>query len=60
MEVFIVGEIPLISIHFQLPFSVRSVSAESSLGFRLLSFGLSYRYAEDPATVGSLSEELLL
>ena len=33
MKVFIVAEIPLIPIDLQLSFSVRSVSAESSLGF---------------------------
>ena len=55
MKVFIVGEIPLIPIDFQLPFSVRSVSAESSFGFRLFSSGLSKGNAEYPATVGFVS-----
>ena len=57
MKLFVVGEIPLIPIDFHLPFSVRLLSAEFSLGFRLFSFGLSNRNAEDPATVGFLSEE---
>ena len=54
MKVFIVSEIPLISIDFQLPFSV--VQFPLSL---VLAFGLSNRNAEDPATVGFLREESL-
>ena len=56
---FHADEIPLIPIDFQLPFSARSVSAESSFGFRLCSSGLSNRNVEDSATVDFLSEELL-
>ena len=55
MKVFIVPSL----VRFRASVHCRSVSAESSFGFRLFSSGLSNRNAENPVTVDFLSEESL-
>ena len=55
MKVFIVPSL----VRFPASAQCRSVSAESSLAFRLFSSGLSNRNAENPVTVDFVSEESL-
>ena len=55
MKVFIVPSL----VRFPAFAQYRSVSAESSFGFRLFSSGLSSRNAENPVTVDFLSEKSL-
>ena len=53
MKVFIAPSL----VRFPASTQCRSVSAESSFGFRMFSSGLSNRNAENPVTVDFLSEE---
>ena len=46
-------------VRFEASAQCRSVSAESSFGFRLFSSGLSNRTAEDPVTFDFQKEESL-